>query len=178
MGEAFNWNSSRLIFYAIIAALICISLLVKNGLAYSIPVAGFHIALFVLLERGAMNGLTHPSSWWFWWPVAWNFVVLSLAWAVLPNGRTVALAAFFRTMSRHMGQSWKYAGDFFLVPKPTPPDWVTPEQRLARYLDPVPRPVVTSLQAVLPAAVQEELAEGIGFGTEEALAGWLENMES
>jgi hypothetical protein len=30
----------------------------------------------------------------------------------------------------------------------------------------------------LPAAVQEELAEGIGFGTEEALAGWLENMES
>ena len=95
MGEAFNWNSSRLIFYAIIAALICISLLVKNGLAYAIPVAGFHIALFTLLERGAINGLVHPTSWWFWWPVAWNFVVLALAWLVLPHGRTVALAAFF-----------------------------------------------------------------------------------
>ena len=32
--------------------------------------------------------------------------------------------------------------------------------------------------STLPAAVQEELAVGIGFGTEEALAGWLENMES
>jgi hypothetical protein len=32
--------------------------------------------------------------------------------------------------------------------------------------------------ASLPAAVQEELAEGIGFCTQEALAGWLENMES
>ena len=32
--------------------------------------------------------------------------------------------------------------------------------------------------AALPAAVQEELAYGIGFGTEESLAGWLESMES
>ena len=32
--------------------------------------------------------------------------------------------------------------------------------------------------ASLPAAAQEELAEGIGFSTEEALAGWLESMES
>jgi len=32
--------------------------------------------------------------------------------------------------------------------------------------------------ATLPAATREELAEGIGFSTEEALAGWLESMES
>ncbi len=32
--------------------------------------------------------------------------------------------------------------------------------------------------SLLPAAVQEELENGIGFGTEEALAGWLESMES
>ena len=86
------------------------------------------------------------------------------------HAHSVALAAFFRTMSRHMGQSWKYAGDFFLVPKPTPPDWVTPEQRLTRYLDPVPRPVVTSLQAVLPAAVQEEIGVADGAWVAELLS--------
>ena len=32
--------------------------------------------------------------------------------------------------------------------------------------------------AALPAAVQEELEAGIGFGTEESLSGWLESMES
>ncbi len=32
--------------------------------------------------------------------------------------------------------------------------------------------------STLPAAVQEELEQGIGFGTEEALSGWLESMES
>jgi hypothetical protein len=32
--------------------------------------------------------------------------------------------------------------------------------------------------STLPAAVREELAYGIGFGTEEALAGWLESVES
>lgn len=95
LGAAFDWSGPKFHFCAVTAAMLAVSLLVKNGPAYSIPVAGFHVALFVLLERGAMNGLTHPSSWWFWWPVAWNFVVLSLAWAVLPNGRTVALAAFF-----------------------------------------------------------------------------------
>jgi len=94
-GEAFDWRSSKFYFYAVIVAFLAVSHLVKNGLAYFIPVAGFHIVLFSLLERGAINGLTHPSSWWFWWPVAWNFIVLALAWAVLPNGRTVALSAFF-----------------------------------------------------------------------------------
>lgn len=95
LGAAFDWSGPKFHFWAVIIALLAVSLLVRNAIAYSIPVAGFHIALFILLERGAMNGLTHPSSWWFWWPVAWNFVVLALAWAVLPNGRTVALAAFF-----------------------------------------------------------------------------------
>ncbi len=95
VGAVFDWKSSSCHFYAVIAALIACSLFVKNALAYSIPVAGFHVVLFMLLERGAMNGLTHPSSWWFWWPVAWNFVVLALAWLILPYGRSVAFAAFF-----------------------------------------------------------------------------------
>ena len=63
--------------------------------AFAIPVAGLHIAAFVLLKSGAMNGLTHPCSWWFCWPIAWNFILLALVWATLPNGRSVAGAAFF-----------------------------------------------------------------------------------
>ncbi|MBQ6137076.1 MAG: hypothetical protein IJI73_06875, partial [Kiritimatiellae bacterium] len=34
-------------------------------------------------------------SWWFCWPIAWNFVVLALVWLARPYGRSVAGAAFF-----------------------------------------------------------------------------------
>ena len=91
----YDWNSSEFICTMLVMTLLAVSLFVKRGLSYSIPVAGFQIVLFLLLRRGAMNGLVHPTSWWFWWPVVWNFVVLALAWIVLPHGRSVAGAAFF-----------------------------------------------------------------------------------
>ena len=94
-GEKYNWDSSEFVCTMLVMALLAVSLFVKRGLSYSIPVAGFQIVLFLLLRRGAMNGLVHPTSWWFWWPVVWNFVVLALAWIVLPHGRSVAGAAFF-----------------------------------------------------------------------------------
>ncbi len=94
-GVRYDWSQSRFWCHAVIAAFLACSLFRKGGLAFSIPVAGFHIAAFMLLERGAMNGLVHPSCWWFWWPIAWNFIVLTLAWLVLPHGRTVAFAALF-----------------------------------------------------------------------------------
>ncbi len=74
---------------------VSLSMFVKKGLCYAIPVAGFQIALFLLLSRGAMHGLTHPTTWWFWWPLVWNFVVLALVWFILPYGKSVAGAAFF-----------------------------------------------------------------------------------
>ncbi|MCR5413915.1 MAG: DUF2723 domain-containing protein [Kiritimatiellae bacterium] len=94
-GPAFPWAKSTFVFWILIAVLFALCSCVKKGMAFAIPVAGFHIAAFVLLSRGAMNGLTHPASWWFWWPAAWNFAVLALAWHVLPHGRSVAGAAFF-----------------------------------------------------------------------------------
>jgi len=42
-----------------------------------------------------MNGLTHPTSWWFWWGALWNFVIIGLAWLTLPHGRNVALTTLF-----------------------------------------------------------------------------------
>ena len=94
-GPAYPWAKSTFMFLGVLAALFAMAYFTPNGLAFAIPVAGFHLAAFILLHKGAMNGLTHPASWWFWWPVVWNFVLLALTWLTLPNGRSVAGAAFF-----------------------------------------------------------------------------------
>ncbi len=94
-GPKYPWGKSTLIFWLLILLLFVLCAFTKKGLAFAVPVAGLHIAVFTLLTHGAMNGLTHPLSWWFGWPIAWNFVLLALAWATLPHGRYVAGAAFF-----------------------------------------------------------------------------------
>ncbi len=94
-GWAYPWGKSTAMFAFVLAALFAMCAFTKKGLAFAVPVAGLHLAAFILLSRGAMNGLTHPCSWWFCWPIAWNFVLLALCWATLPNGRSVAGAALF-----------------------------------------------------------------------------------
>ncbi len=94
-GAAYPWTKSTLIFTVLMIGFFVVTYFTKKGLCFAIPVAGLHIAAFILLKHGAMNGLTHPSSWWFGWPIAWNFVVLALVWLTLPHGRSVAGAAFF-----------------------------------------------------------------------------------
>ena len=94
-GPAYPWAKSTLVFSALIALLFLLCSMTKRGLLFAVPVAGMHIAAFTLLRHGAMHGLTHPASWWFCWTIAWNFVLLALAWMTLPHGRSVAGAAFF-----------------------------------------------------------------------------------
>ena len=94
-GPKYPWGTSTLEFWALVALLFGLCAFTKKGLCFAIPVAGLQIAVFTLLTHGAMNGLTHPQSWWFGWTIAWNFVLLGLAWVTLPNGRSVAGAAFF-----------------------------------------------------------------------------------
>ena len=94
-GQVFPWGKSTTMFWFLVILLVVLCWFTKKGLCFAIPAAGLHIAAFVLLTHGAMNGLTHPMSWWFGWPIAWNFVLLAMAWATLPNGRAVAGAAFF-----------------------------------------------------------------------------------
>ena len=88
-GRVFPWGKSTFMFWMLIALLFVLCWFTKKGLCFAIPVAGLHIAVFTLLSHGAMNGLTHPMSWWFGWPIAWNFVLLAMAWVALPNGRSV-----------------------------------------------------------------------------------------
>ena len=73
-GKVYPWGKSIAMFCVPLVALFALCSFTKKGLAFAIPVAGLHIAAFVLLKSGAMNGLTHPCSWWFCWPIAWNFV--------------------------------------------------------------------------------------------------------
>lgn len=96
-GPKYPWAKSAGVFFLLFAALLGIAVTVKKGrgLIYAIPVVTFQLILFLLLSRGAMNGLVHPSSWWFWWPLVWNFFGLVLAWYLLPHGRSVAGAALF-----------------------------------------------------------------------------------
>ena len=94
-GVKYPWLKSTFVFWVLIVLLFALCSLTKKGLCFAIPVAGLQIAVFTLLRHGAMNGLTHPQSWWFGWPIAWNFILLALAWLTLPCGRSVAGAAFF-----------------------------------------------------------------------------------
>jgi len=94
-GAKYPWGKSTLMFWALIIALFALTAFTKKGLCFAIPVAGLHIAAFTLLTHGALNGLTHPMSWYFGWPIAWNFILLAMVWISLPNGRSVAGAAFF-----------------------------------------------------------------------------------
>ena len=95
VGEPFAWGKPILTLLGGIALLFALVLSTPRGLAYAIPVAAVQIASFILLKKGAMNGLTNPHSWWFIWPCVWNFVVLGLALVALPNGRSIAPATFF-----------------------------------------------------------------------------------
>ena len=94
-GEPFSWLLPGLLLFGGVAVLFVLACTVPRGLFYALPVATVQLALFVMLRKGGMNGLTHPSTWWFWWGVVWNFAVIGLAWLTLPHGRTVALTALF-----------------------------------------------------------------------------------
>ena len=96
-GEVFSWTKPTFMLFAGLALLVGLSLLTprKRGLAFAVPVASVQVVVFVLLSKGAMNGLTHPSTWWFFWPCVWNFVMLGLATVALPNGKAIGPAMLF-----------------------------------------------------------------------------------
>lgn len=93
-GVPFDWTLPKLILIGGLAVLIILSSTVKKGLFYALPVVAVQVAAFALLSKGAMNGLNHPTTWWFWWPIIWNFIIILMAWMLLPQGRTVSMTMF------------------------------------------------------------------------------------
>ena len=96
-GEAFGWALPTLVLAVGVSLLVILAFLTphQRGLAFAIPVAAVQIVAFTLLRKGAMNGLTHPTTWWFYWPCIWNFVMLGLAVVALPSGRALVPAVLF-----------------------------------------------------------------------------------
>ena len=93
-GPVFSFAKPTLMLISGLILLFVLTLTTPRGLAFAIPVAAVQLTAFVLLNKGAMNGLTNPHSWWFIWPLVWNFVMLALALVALPNGRSIATATF------------------------------------------------------------------------------------
>lgn len=87
----FQWGMPGKIFLVVLVGLFVFSLFTPAGLWYAIAVAGIEIAVAIFIKKGALLGLTHPSSGAFAFYVALNFVFLALPWLLLPFGRTVSL---------------------------------------------------------------------------------------
>lgn len=62
----------------------------RRARRFAFVVSAGQVGALALMAQGLMMGLTHPMTGWFWWPIAWNGVVLALAWRLLPGGKWVA----------------------------------------------------------------------------------------
>lgn len=61
---------------------------------FALAVTVVQLTFLILLQQGLMLGLEHPTTWWFWWGIVWNGILLALAWKWLPEGRQVAATLF------------------------------------------------------------------------------------
>jgi tetratricopeptide (TPR) repeat protein len=95
MGAAFDWTLPTVMLVGALTVVFLLGATIPRGIFFAVSVAAVQIALFVMLRKGGMSGLTHPTTWWFWWPIIWNFVIIFLAWLMLPNGRSVSLTMLF-----------------------------------------------------------------------------------
>ncbi len=89
--KLFVWTPYLGLVGLALALLVALSLTTPKGIYFAAATVAVEAALYGLLRQGALLGLTHPSTWWFWVPAALNFVFLAMAWLTLPNGRNVAM---------------------------------------------------------------------------------------
>ena len=89
--EPFAWAPYLGLVVFALLLMAAIGLTTPNGIFFASAVTVVTATLFGLLRQGALLGLTHPTTWWFWMPVALNFFYIMLAWITLPNGANVAM---------------------------------------------------------------------------------------
>lgn len=87
----FSWAKPLVAFLAGIAVLFIFALFTPGGLWYALAITGIELIMAIFIRKGALLGLTHPMSGAFAFYVSLNFIVLALAWLLLPSGRTVSL---------------------------------------------------------------------------------------
>lgn len=88
----FSWTLPVLTFLGACVLLFVLLWQSPRGLFFAFAVFAVQAVSFGLLRKGALLGLTHPTTWWFWAPLIWNFLMLALAWLMLPHGRTTVLS--------------------------------------------------------------------------------------
>lgn len=87
----FVWTPYVLGLLAVTGLLIAFGATFSGGLAYALAVSAIHWTLAILLYRGVLLGLTHPTSMWFAFYTVLNFVFLGLGALMLPRGITVSV---------------------------------------------------------------------------------------
>ncbi len=78
-----------------LAALWCMVWGSRRGIIFAAASTVVQLTLTVMMHKGLLLGLEHPTTWWFAWPFFWNFALLLLAWLCLENGLSVAPTIFF-----------------------------------------------------------------------------------
>ena len=91
-GPVFSWLMPDIAFWVAMALLWALAWFTPGGRWYAGAVTIVEFALAILLGKGCLLGLTHPQTGWFLFYCGLNFAFLALAWALLPRGRTVAIA--------------------------------------------------------------------------------------
>jgi len=119
--KPFSWAIPTAVFVIALAGLWIFAYAIPGGIWYAAAITAIQIAMAGLLVKGALPGLTHPATAQFWIYCLLNFVVLGLAWLLLPNGRSVTLTvlcaeagvAFYAYMpvasDRNPPMNWGYA---------------------------------------------------------------------
>ena len=74
-----------------LAAMVALAVATPRSLVFALPIAVIEGVLYILVLKGVLLGLTHPSTWWFCAPAIFNFAMFALAALVLPNGVSVAM---------------------------------------------------------------------------------------
>ena len=89
--EPYRWGVKLVVLIGCLGTIVALSLFQRRAWIAACIYVGIAITMAILLRKGVLHSLDHPTSWWFWAYVALNCVLLTVAYFCLPHGRVVAL---------------------------------------------------------------------------------------
>ncbi|MBN1670449.1 MAG: DUF2723 domain-containing protein [Kiritimatiellae bacterium] len=92
LNDTVPWRLYALALVGQLGIVWVLAFFLPKGRTFAAVVTVVELMLVVLLGRGALHGLVHPTSpWFYFYLIVLNFLVLALAYFLLPKGKTVAL---------------------------------------------------------------------------------------
>ena len=89
--DTFSWAKPSLIFVVLVGILVVMCCFTPRGARIMLIGLAVLIPMAILLKKGALYSVLHPTDAWFWFYMLLNAVLLTTSWYCLPNGKTVAL---------------------------------------------------------------------------------------